>query len=375
MLNRRTLRVKAMQTLFAYKQGIWSNLDLARDHINETFSPNLNSMDFQDPILLKDKKENCLKAFDLLLKNEKFNENEEITDTAYQAQDIFKERNRKDLDFLKKSMIKDVDFVYDLYINCLSLIEELQKTAEGIKGKDYSNFVKNLLIEKIKLNKPLQEAKLNAGLNWSGKSPEIKEWFRALVMPDENFQAYNKLNKPSFENDAEIVNYLLKNMFFSSEVFNSYMEEIDLRWTENKAIVKSLVLKTFKTIDENEEDFDLQPLSYNWEEDKTFFIELFDKTIGLDDQYKNLIAEKAENWDIDRLAITDRVILEMAITEMLYFTSIPVKVTINEYIEVSKKYSTPRSKQFINGMLDVIADYLSEKGDIKKSGRGLIDNK
>ena len=125
----------------------------------------------------------------------------------------------------------------------------------------------------------------------------------------------------------------------------------------------------------NRSDFELQELSYNWEDDKSFFVKLYENTNQVEPRYEALIAKKTKNWEIDRIAITDKIILDMAIAEMINFQSIPVKVTINEYIEVAKKYSTPKSKLFINGVLDVIAEELKSNGDIKKSGRGLIDNK
>ena len=102
---------------------------------------------------------------------------------------------------------------------------------------------------------------------------------------------------------------------------------------------------------------------------------LFKETIGLGIQHKELISQNTKNWEVDRLPLTDRVILEMAIAEMVNFPSIPVKVTINEYIELAKEYSTPKSRQFINGILDVISKKMKESGAMKKSGRGLIDNK
>jgi len=120
---------------------------------------------------------------------------------------------------------------------------------------------------------------------------------------------------------------------------------------------------------------ELQKLSLDWDDDKLFIDKLFKSTIELDGQHKQLIARNTKNWEVDRLALTDRVILEMAIAEMIHFPNIPVKVTINEYIELTKEYSTPKSKQFINGILDVISKTMKESGAIKKSGRGLLDNK
>ena len=112
----------------------------------------------------------------------------------------------------------------------------------------------------------------------------------------------------------------------------------------------------------------------NWEDDRSFFEELYDLTLRNDEEYEQLISEKSKNWAADRIASLDNVIMKMAIAEMIHFRSIPIKVTINEYVDISKLYSTQKSRQFINGMLDVIAQELQQKNMIRKSGRGLMDN-
>jgi N utilization substance protein B len=137
-----------------------------------------------------------------------------------------------------------------------------------------------------------------------------------------------------------------------------------------------MLTKTVKSLEEgNPQSVQLLELSPNWEDDKEFMKDLFKYTLDNDEEYEQLISGKAKNWDIERLAMLDRIILKMAIAEMLHFPSIPVKVTINEFIELSKEYSTPKSKQFVNGILDATVAELTSKGILKKSGRGLIDNK
>ena len=103
--------------------------------------------------------------------------------------------------------------------------------------------------------------------------------------------------------------------------------------------------------------------------------DIYDYTVDNEEEYEGIISNKSKNWEIDRVALTDKIILEMAVAEMINFPSIPIKVTINEYIELSKLYSTPKSKQFVNGILDVLSEELKKEGKIKKSGRGLLDNK
>ena len=133
--------------------------------------------------------------------------------------------------------------------------------------------------------------------------------------------------------------------------------------------------KTMKSLNEETGDLEIQKLSLDWDEDKVFIERLFVASSKLEPAYHELIANNTKNWEVDRLPLTDRVILEMAIAELTEFPNIPVKVTINEYIELAKQYSTPKSRQFINGILDVIARELKDLGKIKKSGRGLMDNK
>jgi N utilization substance protein B len=136
------------------------------------------------------------------------------------------------------------------------------------------------------------------------------------------------------------------------------------------------VEKTVKSFDpQAKTPLALHTLSVNWDDDKEFIEKLYEVGSQLEPKYKALIANNTRNWEVDRLPLTDRIILEMAIAEMIIFPNIPVKVSINEYIELAKNYSTPKSRQFVNGILDVMSKELKTTGELKKSGRGLIDNK
>ena len=170
---------------------------------------------------------------------------------------------------------------------------------------------------------------------------------------------------------------LLKKVIFKNEVLLNYFSEKDLNWTENKSVVRSLASKVLKNASgaEDSEGDQMPEIAINWDEDKEFFQNIFNFTIENDAMSKASIAQKTKNWDIERLAFTDKIIISMAIAEMKNFPSIPVKVSINEYIDISKTYSTPKSKQFVNGLLDVLAKELTDSGQIRKSGRGLLDNK
>jgi N utilization substance protein B len=136
-------------------------------------------------------------------------------------------------------------------------------------------------------------------------------------------------------------------------------------------VIKSLSTKTFKV--DALEDLSLQVLALQWEDDKQFFEDLFEASIEMDQELNAWVGDQTKNWESDRLAMSDFILLKMAVTEMIKFPSIPVKVSINEYIELAKNYSTPKSGQFINGILDVVSNRLVIEKVIQKSGRGLID--
>jgi len=239
------------------------------------------------------------------------------------------------------------------------------------------NLANNQVLKRLRELPEYQTALTKNGVNLDELELEIKEWFREYIKPSEPYQQYLSLANPSLDQDFEVADDLLKKVIFKNEVILTFFSEKDLNWTENKSVVRSLAAKVLKnaSLPETTLAEPLPEIAMNWEEDKEFFENIFNFTIANDVSSKALIAEKTKNWDIERLAFTDKVIISMALAEMIHFPSIPVKVTINEYIDISKTYSTPKSKQFVNGLLDVLAKELTDKGQIRKSGRGLLDNK
>ena len=391
MLNRRILRVKAFQNLYAYDQCKASNLNLAKDHIREVFLPDLNSMEVQDKSLLKKEGELAVKAFEDNLNSEIFhpngNLNQRINNEAKAAINSYHKANKKDLEFLVKNMVTSAERIPQLYLFAIQLLiafgdhvaleseKKKRRTTDAIKlAAGETNLAHNKLLQNIKNAPDYQNAIIRHHAGIEELELEIKEWFREYVKPLEAYQEYIKLEKPSLEQDFEIVDNILKKAIFKSEVILNFFSEKDINWTENKSVVRSLASKVLKNEAENPGAL-LPEIAINWEEDKEFFQNIFNLTVENDYDNRLLIAQKTQNWDIERIAQTDKIILSMAITEMLNFPSIPVKVSINEYIDISKTYSTPKSKQFVNGLLDVLSKELTEKGLIRKSGRGLLDNK
>lgn len=394
MLNRRILRVKAFQTLYAFQQCKYSNANLAQDFIKEAFLPDLNSMEVQDRGLLKKEAERCIQVFIKNIDKAQLSldksDNEKIKETAVKAIAFYNKSNKKDQEFLRTNMLTAVENIPALYLFVISMLvgfgEHVRK--EKVKKRKFEdqpvvqrdsayNLGSNKVLGIIEQNHSFKKECLRFEVDIEELELEIKEWYRELVKPHEDYQKYMDIENPSIEDDREILQVIIKKIIFKKEAILSFFQDKDLNWSENKSIVRSLSSKVIKTITGTEDESDeiLPELALNWEEDKEFFQEIYNLTVASEKEYSELIANTTKNWDVERIALTDRVILIMALSEMVNFSSIPTKVSINEYIDISKTYSTPKSKQFVNGLLDTLSKELTESGKIRKSGRGLIDNK
>jgi N utilization substance protein B len=204
---------------------------------------------------------------------------------------------------------------------------------------------------------------------------KVRGWFKDVIKTDSLFQKFNEEKSPDNESQKTIIKHIVRKLILGKSPIHDQYEEDVMRWAEDKDIIKSLVDKTIKSFDEATGKIELQKLTLDWEDDKDFMHKLFEATVHLDPAHKELIAKNTRNWEVDRLPLTDLIIIEMGMAELITFPGIPVKVSINEYIELAKEYSTPKSRQFINGILDVLSKELKSSGALKKSGRGLIDNK
>ncbi len=366
-----------MQSLFAFEQCKEANYGLALDQIEEHFRPNLNSMEVQDKELLKGQRKIARQLLEKKFSNPDTADSPDITvnGAVKESLSVYVRRIKKDFQFFSKNMVQEVEKINELYFSVLGLIAAFAESAASDKKADYNNFVQNPWILAIKANQELQKYLLKNTTGWQHRMDKVRGWFRDVIKVDTEFQKFNGQKAPPYEDHKQIIKHLARKLILGNGPIHSYYEEEDLHWTEDQDIVRSLVDKTIKSWKEESQTVELQKLSLDWEDDREFMVKLFNGTIELDEKHKHLIAKNTKNWEVDRLPLTDRIILEMAITELLTFSHIPVKVTINEYIEVAKLYSTPKSRQFINGILDVIAKELMNSGAVKKSGRGLIDNK
>ena len=381
-----------MQSLFAYGQCKEANYNIGLAEIDEAFKPDLNSMEPQNHELLKANKQEAKAVLAHQVLGTKMPDSLTISEDAEKVAKVvyknFLNNSAKDKERLRNAMLLDAESLTDYFLWVIGLLEawsDLSKreadkkerlSPERLLTGDF-NLSKNKVIEYFKKASKLQIATVKKDIQWQDEEDYLKSWYKDIVKKDETFAEYRRTANPTFEQDKELIEHLAKQIVFKTEVILTFFEEKDIRWTENKSIVRSLVTRTIRDLEEDSDpkDFELPDFSNNWEEDKDFFELIYDSSIENDKEYSEIIAAKTKNWEIDRLAVTDQIILKMAISEMLNFRSIPVKVTINEYIELSKNYSTPKSKQFINGILDVVSGEFKKEGRLKKTGRGLLDNK
>lgn len=196
-----------------------------------------------------------------------------------------------------------------------------------------------------------------------------RKFFRELMVTKE-YKDYLALPSPTVKDHVKIIKYLFNKILLPSEVFTQHLEEEYPNWIDDQQVITFRLNDFFdhyvlgKTLDQIT-DLNIEA------DDREFVHELFQFTLDHQNEFAALIEPKLENWDIERIALLDMILMKMALCELLYFPMIPVKVTINEYIEIAKVYSTPKSKDFVNGVLDKIMKELKETGAIKKTGRGL----
>lgn len=379
--------MKAMQSLYSYFLMKASVCDLIEEELVAKYALDPALHDFLDRELFE-AKQNLIKT---CFRN-RFVDESSQTMVALDEEDLQEVENSylkyenlitAEVKSIRKNMMAERARLKKLYLKILLLPvsfafvdKQYQDKIKSspVKSAPSGNLSSNVLIAKIKEDPNLYEAAKKGEVEWEAESDVVVQWYKDVLRLDEFMTRFQELKEPTQEQQLECVQYLYKKVIFKSEIIGAYFDQNDLRWNENKPIIRSMVLKTLKHFD-FENLLELQPLSHNEDEDFEYFETLFSETMRREYELEMIISKRAKNWDASRMAMTDLVILKMALAEMMTFPSIPIKVTINEYIEISKNYSTPRSKQFVNGILDVLANELSSEGIIKKSGRGLIDNK
>ena len=283
------------------------------------------------------------------------------------------------MDTAEKELFFSLSKAYDLYNYLLLLMVEVTKQANkrlnAAKNKlvptkeelfPNTKFVENRFIAQLEVNKQLLEFSNNQKKTWENEADFVKTLCDKILESD-IYKEYMASETSSYEEDRELWRKLYKNIIFNNIELDQVLEDQSLYWNDDKEIVDTFVLKTIKRFDEkNGAKQELLP-EFKDEEDQDFARRLFRRTILNADYYRHLISENTKNWDLDRVAFMDVVIMQIALAEILSFPNIPVSVSLNEYVEIAKLYSTPKSGGFINGTLDGIVNSLKKKNKLTKN--------
>ncbi len=300
--------------------------------------------------------------------------------TYYSSEEKSLSKTEKDLFFC-------IDKSYDLYHYLMALVVEIADYAENrieIKRNKLqpteedlhpnTKFIDNQVIQQLRSNNQLNKYLDQKKLNWKENDGLVKDLY--LMMNEwEMYKNYMANDNRSFIEDRKFIEKLFSKIILISENLYIVLEEQSIFWNDDVEFVISMIVKTIKQFNESTgANHPLMPL-YKDEEDFEYAKNLIRKSIINHGELRELINEHAQNWDMERIAFMDILIMQLAITEFLYFPSIPTKVSMNEYIELSKYYSTEKSRNFINGILDKTLKDLKKEGKINKVGRGLIGEK
>ncbi len=285
----------------------------------------------------------------------------------------------KNLDTAEKELFFSLSKAYDLYNYLLLLMVEVTRYAarriDAAKHKlaptpeDLSpnmKFVDNRFIAQLEANRQLGEFVSNQKKTWENEGDFVKALCERIMQSD-IYKEYMAAETSSYDEDREFWRKIYKKIIFNNKELDDVLEDQSLYWNDDKEIVDTFVVKTIKRFDPaNGENQPLLP-EFKDEEDQDFARRLFRRSILNADYYRHLISENARNWDLNRVAVMDAVIMQIALAEILSFPNIPVSVSLNEYVEIAKLYSTPKSGAFINGTLDGIVNQLKKDNKLTKN--------
>jgi len=304
---------------------------------------------------------------------------------TFQALYAYVFSNNKELLKGEKELAFSLNKVNELYYTFLSSFLELksfsEEKLENSKKKirpteddlnPNTKFVYNKVFALLEKNKDYNREYSKMKIQWrtEGAYNVIRQIYLNVKNSDE-YEEYMNSGGDSLEEDIEFTVLIFKNYILNNELLQDVLEDSSIFWNDDLDLVALSVIKTIEGFTvKSDENHDLIPL-FKDESDQEFAMKLFKQTIEREKECNDLIRGQIKNWDVERLAKSDVILMNMAIIEVLEFPSIPTKVTMNEYIEISKFYSTPKSKGFINGILDKIFKQLQAEGKVNKIGRGL----
>ncbi|PXY01021.1 transcription antitermination factor NusB [Marinifilum breve] len=284
----------------------------------------------------------------------------------------------------EKELFFSIGKAYDLYHYLLLLIVELafvsEKKIETAKAKiiptqedlnPNTRFIDNKVIRQLAENIQLNSYAESNTITWTDQEDYIRLLFDKLVNSDLYIDYMNAENN-SYQDDKKFVEKFFLTLVAADEDFYSLMEEKSIYWNDEIEFIISMVIKTIKGLKENDDQHTSIMSLFKDDEDEDYVKTLFRKAVVNHTEHVEMIQKNTKNWDLERIAFMDILIMELALTELKEFPNVPVKVSFNEYLEIAKFYSTSNSSNFINGILDKLVKELKENGKVKKVGRGLV---
>ncbi|HOP43353.1 MAG TPA: transcription antitermination protein NusB [Flavobacteriales bacterium] len=285
---------------------------------------------------------------------------------------------------IEQELHLSIQRTFDLYLALLLVFGEVHRAAERRieerrnkrlpTAEDLSpnlRFVQNPVLQAL-MDERLDTASEKRKVNWVGEQEIVTKILRQFEASEE-FQRYMALPEPTFKDHQEVVLHLFVEHIANFDQLQEFFEARSIHWLEDLDLACSMVKRTIEGVREGGKA-SLTDLFRGPDEEREFVSTLYRRTIDQGAEHEQAIAEKASNWESDRIALSDMILMKMALTEARVFSEVPVKVTLNEYIEIAKAYSTPKSRSFINGILDKLFAEMKEDGRIRKVGRGLLEN-
>jgi N utilization substance protein B len=293
---------------------------------------------------------------------------------------------KNDLGVGERELLSSVNRIHELFVLHASVFVELHRFAVKIiqerKNKRLPSqedldpnlrFVDNDLLKALSMSSSLQKKIEEYKISWSAHNDVIQKLYKSIE-ESPTYRKYMLMQDYDSEDQKSFLIKIYREFIADNEILQDFFEERSIHWSDDHYFVCGYIVKFMKGFQSRfSENYKVPNLYKDVEDDIDFIQTLYRQTLVNGPTYQSIIMDKAKNWDADRIAVIDFIFMKMAVCELLKLPSVPIKVTLNEYIELSKTYSTPKSRVFINGILDKIIPELQKKGEIKKVGRGLIN--
>ncbi|TAE35423.1 MAG: transcription antitermination protein NusB [Sphingobacteriales bacterium] len=301
---------------------------------------------------------------------------------VFQSLYAYQLAENKDVSKHQKTLNTAVEQVFAMYIGLLDLIVAVINYADTDATEGLNKYIpsdadlnpnlkilNNLFVDALLKNEAYLQAVKKHKPQLSADVELVKSLFASLKIADD-YNKYVSISTHTLTTDKDIVKFIFKKIILKSPLAIQAFEDDFISWTIDLEVLKAMFAKTLKNFSEGG-SYALAQISADWAEDKAFITDLLYKTVSNDSVFQAFIANKTKNWDAERIALSDIIIMKMALSEFMFFASIPIKVSMNEYLDIAKEYSTPKSNAFINGILDKILADLTVENKIRKFGRGL----